>query len=269
LVALTGSLLVFEERLEMIIFKTMKNKLLFHIFISFCFYLACPKVMASAYWIDVKGSNKINEPVNIELCYGSMDEYGVRHRDTGKELLLTGDFRMRIIDSKGNEQELKLVLQKDSWLAVFTPKNEGQYRIIGINDKHPVVDRSALGGENVFPIDYIAAIYNVGKSKESDINPVQKLDLRTISENGKITVKAFFDGKPSKAGTKIRVFNPENWEKELVLNKEGEAVFYPTMKGLYIIRQDWTEPVSGIYNLINYTSKRHRCNYYFLYQQKL
>lgn len=243
----------------------MRNKLLIKIFFSFCFYLVSSKIMASAYWIDVKGTNKINEPVNIELCYGSMDEYGVRHRDTGKELQLAGDFRMRIIDSKGKEQELKLVLQKDSWLATFIPKNEGQYRIIGINDKHPVVDRSASGGENILPIDYISAIYNVGNWMRVNFNPVQKLDLIMISENGKIIIKAFFDEKPSKAGTKIRVFNPENWEKELVLNKDGEAVFYPTMKGLYIIRQDWIEPVSGIYKDLKYTSKRHRCNYYLLY----
>jgi hypothetical protein len=244
----------------------MKSKIFIKIFVLFCLFLVSPKVLASAYWIDVKGSNKVNEPVNIELCYGSMDEYGKRHRDTGKELQLAGDFRMRIIDSKGNEQEMKLILQKDSWLATFTPKTDGQYRIIGINDKHPVVDRSASGGENIMPVDYIAAVYNVGNSKTLSPNPIQKLDLITISENGTIIVKAFFDGKASKAGTKLRVFNPENWEKELLLNKEGEAVFYPTMKGLYIIRQDWIETGSGTYKNTAYASTRHRCNYYLQYQ---
>ncbi|MBW1654631.1 hypothetical protein [Flavobacterium quisquiliarum] len=222
--------------------------------------------MASAYWIDVKGSNKINTPVTIELCYGSMDEYGIRHRDTGKELKLAGDFLIYILKPDGTKQNLNLTLQKDCWSTSFSPKSEGQYRIIGINDKHPVVDRSASGGENVLPIDYITAAYIIGNGIVSDNVPVQKLDLISLFENGKVTVKAFLDGKPSKAGTKLRVFNPENWEKELLLNKEGEAVFYPTMKGLYIIRQDWTEPVSGNYKDAKYSSKRHRCNYYFLHQ---
>ena len=244
----------------------MKNKLLFKILITVCLFFSCSKIFASAYWIDVKGSGKVNEPINIELCYGSMGEYGVRHRDYGKELQLAGDFQMRIIDAKGNEQKLEFILQKDSCLAVFIPKNEGQYRIIGINDKHPVVDRSATGGENVLPIDYITAVYNVGNSIIDQSKPIQKLDILAVNKNKKIIVKAFFNGKPSKSGTKIRVFNPENWEKELILNKDGEAVFYPTMKGLYIIRQDWVEPVSGAYKNINYTSKRHRCNYYLLYQ---
>lgn len=244
----------------------MKNIVLIKLYV-FCLFLFSSKAMASAYWIDVKGSNKVNEPITIELCYGSMDEYGKRHRDTGKELKLTGDFSMYILSPDGTKQNLQFILQKDCWSASFTPKNEGQYRIIGINDKHPVVDRSASGGENVLPIDYITAIYHAGNTiVPANTTSVQKLDLITISENGKITVKAFLDGKPSKEGTKLRVFNPENWEKELILNKEGEVVFYPTMKGLYIIRQDWEEPVSGIYKDIKYSGKRHRCNYYLLHQ---
>lgn len=231
--------------------------------ITLClFFIACLPALASAYWIDIKGSNKINSPVKIELCYGSMDEFGIRHRDTGKELQLAGDFKIRIVNPDGVQQELQLTLQKDSWLAVFTPKSEGQYRIIGINDKHPVVDRSATGGQNILPIDYIAAVYTIGNSAKIDNNPLQKLDLVAIDENGKITVRAFLDGKLSKEGTKLRVFNPENWEKEIVLNKDGEAVFYTTMKGLYIIRQDWTEPVSGTEKNVAYSGKRHRCNYF-------
>lgn len=221
---------------------------------------------ASAYWIDVKGSGKINEPVTIELCYGSMDEYGVRHRDTSKELQLAGDFQLSIVDSQGKKQELQLTLQKDSWLATFTPKQEGQYRIIGLNDKHPVVDRSANGGENILPIDYISAVYNVGHAIKTDLKSLQTLDLILVNQGDKIVVKAFAQDKPSKQGTKLRVFNPENWEKELTLDKNGEAVFYPTMKGLYIIRQDWVESNPGTYKEVKYTSKRHRCNYFLLWK---
>lgn len=244
----------------------MKNNFSLKFYSAFClFLLNCISAMASAYWIDVKGSGKINEPLNIELCYGSMDEYGIRRRDSGNELQLTGDFQIRIVDPKGNEQLLQLTMQKDCWLGTYLPKIEGQYRILGINDKHPVVDRSATGGENVLPIDYITAVYNVGNAIETSENPLQMLDIIIVFEDKKAIVKAFSQEKLSKAGTKIRVFNPENWEKEIILDKNGEAVFYPTMKGLYIIRQDWKEPISGTYKEVKFTSKRHRCNYYLLY----
>ncbi|MGY0035223.1 hypothetical protein [Pedobacter sp. NJ-S-72] len=38
----------------------------------------------------------------------------------------------------------------------------------------------------------------------------------------------------------------------------------PTMKGLYIIRQDFTVPVAGTFKGLPYTSIRHRCNYCLL-----
>lgn len=231
----------------------------------FLFFTISFPTFASAYWIDVKGSGKINEPVNIELCYGSMDEFGIRKRDTGKELKLAGDFSISIINPQGIKEDLKLTLQNDCWLAVFIPKKEGRYHIMGFNDKHPVVDRSANGGENVLPIDYISSNYEVGNQFDSDLKSYQTLDLAVKNENGKVLVKAFSKGKPSEKGTKIRVFNPQNWEKELILDKNGEAFFYPTMKGVYIIRQDWKENVSGIYQQINYSSKRHRCNYFLFW----
>lgn len=233
--------------------------------IIFLFFASSIPVFASAYWLDVKGSGKINKPVNIELCYGSMDEFGIRRRDSGKELFLAGDFRISVVSPKGIKEDLKLTPQKDSWLAVFVPKMEGQYHIIGFNDKHPVIDRSASGGENVLPIDYLNSDYYVGNSVDSESKSYQRLDISVKNEKGKILVKAFSNGKLSKEETKLRVFNPENWEKELSLDKNGEAFFYPTMKGVYIIRQDWKEISPGIYNEISYSSVRHRCNYYLFW----
>lgn len=239
----------------------MKNKITLSILLI---YVSLP-VIASAYWIDVKGSGKINEPVTIELFYGSMDDHGVRHRDTGKELQLSGDFQFNIINSKNQSQTLEFKLHKDCWLATFTPRESGQYRIIGLNDKHPVIDRSAIEGKNVLPIDYITAIYNVGKNINADLKPLQKLDLILLEQDGKLIIKAFLDGKTSNSNTKIRIFNPENWEKELILNNNGETYFYPTMKGLYIIRQDWNEKISGTKQQLEYSSIRHRCNYFMIW----
>jgi hypothetical protein len=90
------------------------------------------------------------------------------------------------------------------------------------------------------------------------------LDLITSETNGTITLKAFNNGKPATANTKLRVFNPENWEKELVLDEKGEAIFKTTMRGLYIIREDWDDPSPGTYQGVTYVSVRHRCNYSLL-----
>ncbi|HEX8019174.1 hypothetical protein, partial [Mucilaginibacter sp.] len=56
---------------------------------------------ASAYWMEVKGSGKLNETAYIQVCYGNIDEFSVRHRDIGTELARTGDFEIFVQDEKG------------------------------------------------------------------------------------------------------------------------------------------------------------------------
>jgi hypothetical protein len=94
------------------ILKAYKHKQLFYILVLFLQLFSMTNAKASAYWIDVKGSGKIHEPMVLELCYGSMNERGTRIRNTGKELMLAGDFKFKIVDSSGGEKVLQLTLQK-------------------------------------------------------------------------------------------------------------------------------------------------------------
>jgi hypothetical protein len=215
---------------------------------------------SSAYWMEVKGSGKAGEKVILQLIYGNIDDFGIRHRQTGKALQLAGEFSFSLIGPDGKKTALQLSQQSDCWETTFIPKETGTYRILGINNTHPVVDRAAIGGENVLPVDYLCSQYVVGK-KPGNSNPMQFLDILVSKIDKAIKVEAFQRNKPAKAKTKLRVFNPENWEKELVLDEKGTAVFSPTMKGMYIIRLDWVDPKVGTYKGTSYTSIRYRCNY--------
>lgn len=215
---------------------------------------------ASGYWLDIKGNGKVGQPVQIQVCYGNIDEYSIRHRDTGAELTLTGDFKIMVIDEKGQRTQVAIKKGTDCWEGSFTPKEKGVYQILGINTLHPVLDRSKIGGNNVLPVDYLCAAYQV-ESIASVSKPAQPLDIIVAKKGRLINVKAFNNGIPASNTTKLRVFNPENWEKELSVNDKGEAVFAPTIKGLYVIRQDWVHEVSGTYKGVSYSSVRYRCNY--------
>lgn len=215
---------------------------------------------ASAYWMEIKGSGKINQEVTIELIYGNIDDLGIRHRQQGLELKLAGDFKFDLITPTGEKILMKMTQKSDCWSFSFNPKTKGIYRIIGINDKHPVVDRSKTGGENILPIDYLCAQYTVGQ-QEGILSPQQFLDITTKKEGKQVKINAFLNNNPSKVGTKLRVFNPQNWEKELTLDINGEAIFIPTISGMYVIRQDFVEEKSGSFNNVKYTSIRYRCNY--------
>ncbi|WP_131536599.1 hypothetical protein [Pedobacter nototheniae] len=215
---------------------------------------------ASAYWMEIKGSGKLNYLVTVQLIYGNIDDLGIRHRQTGRELSLTGEFKLNLIDPSGNKTDLKLTLKNDCWEAYFTPKLKGIYRILGLNDTHPVVDRSKIGGENILPIDYLRSNYQV-EVENYKSTPSQFLDILIQQKGDLVIVKAYNDGKQAKKNTKLRVFNPQNWEKELTLDENGEATFSISTKGMYVIRQDFVDSKAGNYKGIPYTSIRHRCNY--------
>lgn len=234
------------------------------VFAILFYLLNATEVMASAYWLDVKGSGKLNETVSIRLYYGSMNERGVREPDTGKELKLAGAFRFQIIDPDGLIEKLSMTSQKDCWQGTFVPKKDGRYRILGINEEHPVIDRSASGGENVLPIDYLCAQYATGSTPVGINIPLQLLDMVSEVQNGFVVVRAFCNGRTSMPGTTLRVFNPDEWEKELVIDKNGAVKFFPIRKGTYIIRQDWFESRSGKLNAVKYSRIRHRCNYFLI-----
>ncbi|BAV05348.1 hypothetical protein SAMN05421788_105197 [Filimonas lacunae] len=215
---------------------------------------------AHGYWLDLHGTGKINDTLHIQICFGEIDDYNVRHRETGPELAYTGNFQLTIINSKGQRTPLTLQPRKDCWEAYYVPKETGTYQVIGTNSTLPVVDRSATGGINVRPMEYLCSAFQVG-STEAVTTPAQFLDIVTSQRNGLTVVKAFQNNQPAAAGTKLRVFNPGNWEKQLTLNKQGEAVFAATDKGLYIIRQDWNDNKAGTYQGVSYTTTRYRCNY--------
>ncbi|MDJ1470323.1 hypothetical protein [Xanthocytophaga flava] len=217
------------------------------------------------YWLDIKGSGKINQPVRIQICFGEIDQYSMRHRETGPELAEIGGFQVAVLDCKGKRTDLTLSPLSDCWEAVFTPDQKGIYQIVGIHTDLPVVDRSQSGGENIRPIDYLCAHYQVGETQTGETTckamPSQFLDIITWSKDKFVVIKAFKNHQPAANNTRLRIFNPENWEKNLVVNMQGEASFMPTQKGLYIIRQDWIDSTPGNYKGKSYTSVRHRCNY--------
>jgi hypothetical protein len=244
---------------------TIKNKreglnIIARIGLLFILTVCSLSANASAYWLEVSGSGKINEAVTIQVCYGSIDDFGVRKRDMGKELKLSGDFKFFVTLAYGKQEEIKLQLKKDCWEGIFVPKANGIYHFAGINDKHPVVDRSKSGGINEKPVDYLCADYTVGNGTPLN-KPSQQLDIITRYEGRKVIIKAYNNGSPAASGTKLRVFNPDNWEKELTLDEHGEATFAPTIKGLYIIRQDWIDKIAGTYMGTTFADTRYRCNY--------
>ncbi|PKF73691.1 hypothetical protein [Chryseobacterium sp. PMSZPI] len=215
---------------------------------------------ASAYWMEIHGTGKLNSPVTVQVCYGFVDELSQRHRTTGPEFQEIKNFQFFILNSKGEKSKMQLQLRGDHWEGNFMPNTEGTYRILGMNDQLPVLMRSKNPQENVRPIDFMCSEYHIGK-KTDTFSPAQFMDIILQEKEGVYTVLPYRNMKPSDKGSLVRIFNPENWEKNIPVDENHHVVFKPTMPGLYVIREDWYDNTSGTFQGNTYGKIRYRNNY--------
>lgn len=218
--------------------------------------------MAHGYWLEIEGSGKVGEPMKVKVFFGEIDDNHVRHKEADSALFTLMVFK----GDKSEGTPLKLKQEKDCWVATFTPAKEGVYRFWASRKELPVVDRSATGGKNVKPTETLYAVYQVGKGEEKTSLP--KRPFIYVKEEGELTrIFATNKNQPVPAGTKIRVFHPDNTDQFLTTDAKGAAVFTPVQEGLYIIRFDYVEPTPGSFQGVPYVEVRNRCNYSY-YKKK-
>ncbi len=222
-------------------------------------FLAPVLTFAHGYWLDISGNGKVGTAVTIHIFFGEIDSHGVRQREKFETPPTGNEFNIIIIDPKGVRTPLKVSAEPDGWKAVFLPTVNGSYRILAESFKLPVVERSGPGKQNIRPIEHLYSAYTVGKP--SPILPSEPdLDIINSTHNDMTTVTVYQNGKTVPAGTKLRIFNPDNWEKQLETDSLGKAEFFPKRKGLYIIRYDWYEKIPGEYKGVGFSSIRYRGN---------
>ncbi|MFB6453897.1 hypothetical protein ACE38W_01400 [Chitinophaga sp. Hz27] len=220
---------------------------------------------AHGYWLEINGNGQPGKQVIIQIFFGEIDQYGKRLKETYDTLPAADMFRIIAVHPDGKMDTLKVSARKDGWQATFTPILKGSYRILATGVKLPVVDRSGSGGQNIRPFEYLCSSYQTGLGMTNN-KPLQMLDIISQQQKDMMQVTVFKDGKPCATGAKLRIFNPDNWEKQLETDSTGSAEFYPNRKGLYIIRYDWYDKTPGTYEGVSYSAVRHRCDYCLLVQ---
>ncbi len=240
--------------------KMFKLQTVFSLLLFSVFFLFPQWAKASAYWMEIHGSEKLNAPVKIQIFYGFIDDLSERHRTTGPEFQEIKNFHFFILNTKGEKSTLELQMKENHWEGTFTPDSEGTYRVLGMNDQLPVLIRSKNPDENVRPVDFMCGAYHVGKPSEV-MHPAQFMDIILHEKNGIYTISPYRNKKPAEKGTAIRIFNPENWEKNISIDENHQAAFKPTLPGLYVIRQDWNDATHGTFKGNSYGKIRYRNNY--------
>ncbi|MFL9483540.1 hypothetical protein ACI6Q2_12240 [Chitinophagaceae bacterium LWZ2-11] len=234
-------------------------------FIFLLFFTAiCITSYADGYWLEVSGKHRINDSVTVKVCYGGVNDSSGRYYKTADQLNKLKGFAVWGIDPKGVRFQIPIHQTNDCWVGSFKASYEGYYQILGIHESLPVVKRAEGTGADIRPIQYLRSFYAVGNAPaDSFFSSGQFADMKVLAENKQVNIQVFFKQLPAPRDTKLRIFNPENWEKLPVTDKEGNAFFIPTMKGLYIIRADYYDNTPGSVNGDPYSGTRHRFDFSF------
>lgn len=210
--------------------------------------------VAHGYWLETKGSGKVNEPVKILLFYG---EYASEIREKGNKLDKMADIMVSVIDVSGNKTAIKMTQTETHWEGFYTPTQEGNYQILGINDTREVQDwhKHKLGITR--PVQFVRTNYVVGNSPQSTPKNYQFLDIVASKQGEFIALTAYKNNVPLDS-TKIIIINPQSWEKIKTTNERGRVTFLPTGKGMYLAEIEWIDKTPGNFKGKNYETIRYK-----------
>jgi len=220
------------------------------------------KSQASAFWLELSKPTDNSNTVKVQVIYGYIDDLSIRHRTNGKEYEAIKDFEFKIRSNTGLELTMPLTKKEDCWEGTFSADANTYYQIIGINQHLPVIVRNEKDSiKNIRSIEYLYAEYGRSFLKQELPPLTDRPYIALIQSRSYFQVLPYIYGEPVTNGSTVRIFNPENWEKNILLDPTGKTIFQPTQKGLYIVRLDWYEDKSGSDRGIPFNRIRHRCNY--------
>lgn len=217
--------------------------------------IICVPFLSSAHgdWIEVFGNGKVGETAKVQLIFGA---YENQERLKGKALNFLKEFTVYVIDPAGNRIDVPMTQTETAWEGNFTPKTEGTYQVLGINEERGVVDWTIHGFDVLRPKEYLRTNYTVGKPSEAN-KATQFLDVIPTKVGEDIKLTAYLNNAITPK-TKLIITNPEGWEKTKMTNASGEATFKPTTKGVYMVEMENIDKTAGKFKDKDYKMIRNK-----------
>lgn len=210
--------------------------------------------MAHGYWLEVVGSGKVNEAAKIQIFFG---EFENQKRETGKLLDKMSEIKIYVLDAEGNKTEVTMTQTNTHWEGTFTPKNDGLFQIIGINNTREVQDFTKHNLGIVRPVQYIRTTYQVGEGA-GEQSVANLMDVLVKQSGDNIMISTWKDNQAF-SKIKVRIINPEGWAKEKITNENGKTQTKSNMKGLYLVELEYIDKTAGNFKGKDYQTVRYRC----------
>lgn len=211
---------------------------------------------AHSYWLELKGSGKVGEPMMVQCYFGEL-ENGLREK--ADKLAGIKAFTASLLLPDGTTESLTLSPAENCYQAQFTPKQTGTYQVLLVNDTRAVQDLTKYNLGIVRPREYLRAICQVGGGALS-AKPVHFLD---VTPDG--SLKA---GQPTKlmvskdaapyGNALVKLTTPDGRQTKQSADASGLLVLTPTVAGQYVVDVDFVDKTPGKYQGKDYEAVRNK-----------
>ncbi|NGP87702.1 DUF4198 domain-containing protein [Fodinibius halophilus] len=235
----------------------------------FClFSLFTLQVSAHNLWIETAPTANIGEHHRVSIYMGEYS-YGVREniKEHRKEI---GPITLYLIEPDGTVAELETTIDGNRFVARFTPKTKGTYRLALNVTKAPVVDWREYDLGILKTNFFSSAVVEVAAPKDhkTSMNPVSDLNELLITptttapfeRNTPVTFQLTFQGKPLPE-QEIKVGYKDKWFKTLYTDEQGQLTVSFPWNGQFVIETVHTEQTSGSFQGEEYEAIRHTATY--------
>ena len=211
---------------------------------------------AHSYWLELKGSGKVGEPITVQCYFGEL-ENGLREK--ADKLAGIKAFTASVLLPDGTTEPLTLSPADNCYQAQFTPKQAGTYQVLLVNDTRAVQDWTKHNLGIVRPREYLRAICQIGGGTLS-AKPIHYLDVTpdgSLEAGQPIKLIVSKDAAPY-ASALVKITTPDGKQTKQTADVNGTLVSSPTVAGQYVVDVDFMDKRPGQYQGKEYQAVRNK-----------
>ena len=211
---------------------------------------------AHSYWLELKGSGKVGEPMTVQCYFGEL-ENGLREK--ADKLAGIKAFTASVLLPDGSTQPLTLSPAENCYQAQFTPQKAGTYQVLLVNDTRAVQDWTSHKMGIVRPREYLRAVCQVGGGSLS-AKPVHYLDItpETGLASGKSATLLVTRDGAAYANAPVKLTTPDGKQTKQTADAAGRLTLTPTGAGQYVVDVDFMNKTPGQYQGKDYQAVRNK-----------
>lgn len=211
---------------------------------------------AHSYWLELKGSGNVGEPMTVQCYFGEL-ENGLREK--GPTLNGIKAFTASVLLPDGTTEPLTLSPANNCYQAQFTPKQAGTYQVLLVNDTRAVQDWTKHNLGIVRPREYLRAICQIGGGTLS-AKPVFYLDATPQSKPaaGKVATVLITKDGAAYPNAPVKLTMPNGKQSKLTTDANGLLTLTPTGAGQYVVDVDFMDKTPGKYQDKDYQAIRNK-----------